>query len=53
MKKLLLTLLLGVSLLNTTTSYSAAITEYTDEYDIELYSFEDDEGKNDNFGIKY
>lgn len=44
MKKLLLTLLLGISLLNAgTTSYSAAMLEHTEEYGIELNSFDEDE----------
>lgn len=54
MKKLLLSLLLGISLLNTaTTSYSATMTEYTEDYGIELHSFEDEEDRNNNLGVKY
>lgn len=44
MKKLLLSLLLGISLLNAaTTSYSATMTEYTEDYGVELHSFDEDE----------
>lgn len=44
MKKLLLTLLLGISLLNTaTTSYSATMTEYTEDYGVEFNSYDDED----------
>lgn len=42
-KKLLFTFLLGISLFNAgTTYYSAATMEYTEEYDVELYFFDEE-----------
>lgn len=42
-KKLLLTLLLGISLFNAgTASYSAATMEYTEGYDVELHFFDEE-----------
>ena len=44
MKKILLTLLLTISLFNAgIVSYSAATMQYTEGYNIELHSFEEDE----------
>ncbi len=44
MKKLLLTLLLGISLINAgTTNYSAATMEYTEEYDVDFNSYDDED----------
>lgn len=53
-KKLLFTLLLGISLLNAgTTSYSAATMEYTEMYDVELHAFDEGEETDDDFRLKY
>lgn len=43
MKKLLLTLFLGICLLNTSTAYSVAILDLSEDYNIEINSFGDED----------
>ena len=53
-KKLLFTLLLGISLFNAgTTCYSAATMQYSEGYDVELHAFDEGDETDDDFRLKY